>query len=494
MAAGSTGRSPRSRGARISVGCRRSRRSGAGCDRNAMNLAIVTGAVSGVVVVDLDSLDGWRYFTPPLSLHALADADRARVAPVLRASGRPRAQPRAHRYRARASSRSTCAVMAATSSRRDRCTRRAPCMNSRVTGREPREALPRFWPGWLARPTRPAAPAPLRRARRVTWSNARDGILRRFRDLRSGTALTSRSSPRRVVSCADSRSLRRTRCVALGVGRRAPWLDARMDRAEGRARRSATAPSRSGRSDDARWRRLRTRDVLRSVRARELRGSSPASLGRGITHAPRLRALNAVELPGHRFEYRKPLLYRGDTPVFREGQLLEIYALRGVGKSYLARTLAHVAAHAGCEALGFRSEESVRVLDVDGGEIAGPEIQERDGIILHALGIAPSSNLVTVAADWRGGWLPRLDTAAGRLAIEPFVATADLIILDNRSSLLTREAERSRGVATCTGLAAVSSTAAQGRHGRTPQQPAGRRTWASQARRRHGSPDQTHAA
>lgn len=47
-----------------------------------------------------------------------------------------------------------------------------------------------------------------------------------------------------------------------------------------------------------------------------------------------------------------------------------------------------------------------------------------------------------LAADWQDGYLPRLDTLPGRLAIEPFVAQADFIILDNRSSLFDPEAEK----------------------------------------------------
>jgi putative DNA primase/helicase len=47
-----------------------------------------------------------------------------------------------------------------------------------------------------------------------------------------------------------------------------------------------------------------------------------------------------------------------------------------------------------------------------------------------------------VAADWQDEFLPRLDTVCGREAIEPFVEPADLIIIDNRSSLFDPEAEK----------------------------------------------------
>jgi hypothetical protein len=156
---------------------------------------------------------------------------------------------------------------------------------------------------------------------------------------------------------------------------------------------------------------------------------------------PGLRGFTSVELQRHTFEYRRPLLWRGDTPILREGHLAELYAVRGTGKTWLASTMGHIAANPGTEALGFRSEEPARVLCVD-GEMGSAEIQEREKKIDDALGVGPSLSITTVAADWQDGYLPRLDTPAGRLAIEPFVDLADLIILDNRSSLFDPEAEK----------------------------------------------------
>jgi hypothetical protein len=160
-----------------------------------------------------------------------------------------------------------------------------------------------------------------------------------------------------------------------------------------------------------------------------------------IEKVPALRAFNGVELQGHTFEYRRPLLLRGDAPIFREGELAELFGLRGLGKTLFSRTVAHIAATPGAEALGFRSEEAVRVLYVD-GEMAGPEIQERDPIIQQGMGIGPSPLLTTIAADWQDDFLPRLDTPAGQAALEPFVDNADLIILDNRSCLFDPEGEK----------------------------------------------------
>jgi putative DNA primase/helicase len=153
-----------------------------------------------------------------------------------------------------------------------------------------------------------------------------------------------------------------------------------------------------------------------------------------------LRVLTLPELERHQFDYRRPILWRDDAVILREGSLAEIYAIRGIGKTWLAQTIAFVAASAG-EALGFRAEDPIRVLHID-GEMAGPELQERYGIIREKVGGVAPSNLVVLAADWQDDFLPRLDTAAGRDAVEPFVDAADLVIIDNRSTLFDPESEK----------------------------------------------------
>src|SRR5262249_12868741 len=72
-----------------------------------------------------------------------------------------------------------------------------------------------------------------------------------------------------------------------------------------------------------------------------------------ITTAP-LIAFTLDQLQTHTFPERRPLLMRGDTTVFREGHIGEIYAERGFGKTWLSQTLALIMA-TGTEGLGFRS-------------------------------------------------------------------------------------------------------------------------------------------
>jgi hypothetical protein len=156
-------------------------------------------------------------------------------------------------------------------------------------------------------------------------------------------------------------------------------------------------------------------------------------------HNITLRALTLPELETHVFEHRRALLRRGDTVILREGHLAEVYGLRGIGKTWFTQTLALLAA-AGGSALGFHADEPVRVLQID-GEMAGEELRDRYVDLRQKLGIASTPNLTVLAADWQE-FLPRLDTPSGRLAVEPFVESSDLIIIDNRSTLFDPESEK----------------------------------------------------
>jgi putative DNA primase/helicase len=126
--------------------------------------------------------------------------------------------------------------------------------------------------------------------------------------------------------------------------------------------------------------------------------------------------------------------------VLREGHLGQVYAQRGIGKTWLLQTLALVSASGG-EALGFSSPEPCRVLYVD-GEMASEEVQDRFALLGDRLRLPASDRLLVVAADWQERYLPRVDTNEGQAALEPFVARADLIILDNRSCLFDPEGEK----------------------------------------------------
>jgi hypothetical protein len=158
-------------------------------------------------------------------------------------------------------------------------------------------------------------------------------------------------------------------------------------------------------------------------------------------HQSALVGYTLSQLATHRFPRRNTLLCRSGEPFLRAGQLAEIYAERGFGKTWVLQTMAVVAATR-ATALGFSALEPCRVLHVD-GEMAGEENQERFGIICDRLKVPFASDRLTIiAADWQTGFLPRVDTAEGQDLLEPFVEAADLIILDNRSCLFDPEGEK----------------------------------------------------
>ena len=150
--------------------------------------------------------------------------------------------------------------------------------------------------------------------------------------------------------------------------------------------------------------------------------------------------LTLDELQQHQFPARRTLLLRGDTPILCAGHLGELFAERGLGKTWLLQTLGLVAASS-ASALGFRAPAPCRVLYLD-GEMAAEDLKARFALLTKALRIPASAMLTTVAADWQTDYLPRLDTLAGQAYIEPWIEAADLILIDNRSCLFDPEGEK----------------------------------------------------
>jgi AAA domain len=143
------------------------------------------------------------------------------------------------------------------------------------------------------------------------------------------------------------------------------------------------------------------------------------------------------------FPERTTLLARGETPILRSGQLAQVFAERGVGKTWFTRTIAIVMASGG-QALGFHAPTPSRVLYID-GEMASEDIQQRDALLANVLDVSnnwDSHNLVTVANDWQDEPMPRVDTVEGQTAIEPMVEWADIVIVDNRACLFDPEGEK----------------------------------------------------
>lgn len=167
---------------------------------------------------------------------------------------------------------------------------------------------------------------------------------------------------------------------------------------------------------------------------------------RAAVKVPKLSGFSLEEILHHEFAKRRTLLARGEHAVLRAGNIAQVYAYRGFGKTWLFETLALVAAYP-VEALGLNAPESSTVLYVD-GEMASEDVKDRFRLLCdmlkvpRQLGIGAERKLVIVGADWQEEYLPKLDTLEGQTAIEPFVEQADLILLDNRSSLFDPEGEK----------------------------------------------------
>lgn len=177
-------------------------------------------------------------------------------------------------------------------------------------------------------------------------------------------------------------------------------------------------------------------------------GAESKHLGRGFDGeerstgpvTPELRSYSLDELQCARFPRRRTLLTRLGVPVFRSGGISEVYAPRGIGKTWFLQTLAMVAAGQ-VEALGFATPEPCNVLFID-GEMASEELQERFQKLSALLQVKEGATLRVIAADWQADPMARLDTPQGQAGIASTVDWADLVIVDNRSCLFDAEGER----------------------------------------------------
>ena len=77
---------------------------------------------------------------------------------------------------------------------------------------------------------------------------------------------------------------------------------------------------------------------------------------------PSIIALTVRELRRHTFPPRRPILIRGDVPIFYEGNIWQICAERGFGKTWVLQTLALAMACPGISPLGFYTMQALNLL------------------------------------------------------------------------------------------------------------------------------------
>ena len=137
------------------------------------------------------------------------------------------------------------------------------------------------------------------------------------------------------------------------------------------------------------------------------------------------------ELLAKKIPPRAPML----SPWLTEQSLSMIYAWRGIGKSWLGLSVAYAVA-SGCDILGWHAPSKRRVLYID-GELPARVMQSRLALIVGAFDNEPDPdgfNILTPDLQ-PNGVMPNLSDHAGQAAIDLYADAADLIVIDNLSTL-----------------------------------------------------------
>ena len=115
--------------------------------------------------------------------------------------------------------------------------------------------------------------------------------------------------------------------------------------------------------------------------------------------------------------------------------LAMVHAPRGLGKTHFAWGGAYAVATGGTF-LGWRAPRPRKVLIVD-GEMPAAALQERLAAIVDAAGVNPPAPgmIRVISADQEPDGIPDLSTDEGQAALDEVLQDAELIILDNLSTL-----------------------------------------------------------
>ena len=120
------------------------------------------------------------------------------------------------------------------------------------------------------------------------------------------------------------------------------------------------------------------------------------------------------------------------SPWLPSGGLTQVYAFRGVGKTYFALNVGYAVATGG-EYLGWECPHSKRVLYID-GEMPAADMQERLRTITGEETMIPD-NFKLITPDIQHLVTPNLATEEGQGYLESYTSEADLIIVDNIATL-----------------------------------------------------------
>jgi hypothetical protein len=138
-----------------------------------------------------------------------------------------------------------------------------------------------------------------------------------------------------------------------------------------------------------------------------------------------------AELLGKDLPARAPML----SPWLTEQSLSMIYAWRGIGKSWLALSVAYAVA-SGCDLMGWQVPRKRRVLFVD-GELPARVLQARLAQIVASFDGEPEPDgFQILTPDLQpNGIMPNLSDYGGQEMLDLYASKADLIVIDNLSTL-----------------------------------------------------------
>ena len=143
-----------------------------------------------------------------------------------------------------------------------------------------------------------------------------------------------------------------------------------------------------------------------------------------------LHPLSADQLLTRKFDPPEHVL----APWLQTQGLAMIHAPRGIGKTHVSIGVACAVA-AGTSFLGWTAPKPRRVLFID-GEMPGAMLQERFARTIDALQAdIPPDGLKLVAADLEPDGLPDLASEEGQRYYADVIAPADLVIVDNLSTI-----------------------------------------------------------
>ena len=161
--------------------------------------------------------------------------------------------------------------------------------------------------------------------------------------------------------------------------------------------------------------------------------TSITALGQPPAPAPSFEVFDLMEFLELNIPRSKPLL----GPILREKSICELYAWRGVGKTFVSLGMG-LAVAGGQKFLKWQASEPHRVLYLD-GEMAGDELQMRLRALSKGMGgTIPRDYFFTMNFDTQtAGIVPNIANLEGQKMIEDIIGETDakLVIFDNLSCL-----------------------------------------------------------